>query len=99
MYILLLEVEEFSCEIGLPNIRLLNDAVFIIWEWNVSSLTRTVDDHESHNGSKSSNQCQLEEDKNDSETECHEEEETSQLIPYVTHTVVFKCIGSVRDAD
>ena len=41
----------------------------------------------------------MEEDEKDSETECHEEEQTGQLIPYVTHTVVFKCIGSVRDAD
>ena len=87
-------MEEFSCEISLPNIRLINDAVFIIWESNIQCA---VD--ESDSGNKSNDENQLEEEKTDSETESYDEEEqTGQLSPYVTHTVVFKCIGSVRDA-
>ena len=59
--------------------------------------------YESDSRNKSSDESQIKEDKSDSKSECHDEEEqTGQLIPYVTHTVVFKCIGSVspsvRDA-
>ena len=94
-----LQQEEFSCEIFWPGIRAVNNDFFVVWEWDISKQGSTMDDCDG-GGNESSDESLLEEDKSENEFDSHDEEEQGvKEIPYITHTVVFKCIGCVRDAE
>ena len=96
-----LKVEEFQCEVSM-DIRTINDAVFVMWEWewteSVGSDTpKCTESEDSYN--EDENDDSVAESKPECEESENEEEESvaESEIPFVTHTVTFKCIGAVRD--
>ena len=94
---LLLQPEEFSICVNLDGLKLTPQGVFIVWDWEWSDSESEVDEDE-HVGSCSSAEENASVNPyllSDSES-THEEDENSFELPEVTHSVVFKCIGSTH---
>ena len=93
-----LKVEEFQCEVSI-DIRTINDAVFVMWEWE---WTESVGSDTPKCTEDSYNEDENDDSVAESKPECEESENEEESvaeseIPFVTHTVTFKCIGAVRD--
>ena len=99
---MIMQVSEFTRSIDTDGLTLLDDQVFVIWQWEWKDST----DAESDEESTSSITIIPETPPDSASTSDGEEEDTtsdlgaSLLIgfsPVVTHTVTFKCIGCTKD--
>lgn len=88
--------EEFSICVNVDNLKLTPQGVFIVWEWEWSDSEPEEDESELENVSTC---CSAEGTINPyllSDSESEHEADTF-VLPEITHTVVFKCIGATHN--
>uniref|UniRef100_A0A1X7TRH2 HIRAN domain-containing protein n=1 Tax=Amphimedon queenslandica TaxID=400682 RepID=A0A1X7TRH2_AMPQE len=81
-------IDEFSQQILIPNIRLVSNAVYVVWKWKMKSQVQ-INTLEPTDEEENYNEEDNEEEKEISVSDSAEDESYE--------TVTFKCIGATRE--
>ena len=93
---LFLQVEEFAKSIDVSQYKLFRDnQVFVIWDWawlddvEDGEQVNSSNDEDGDDASTTNHQLQSDDDESDNTDE--------PVVPPITHSVVFKCIGANKE--
>lgn len=93
----LVQVAEFATEVKqVKTMKVRSDGVLVIWKWEWVVNPEKQQDSESCNSPQSDSFCEEVETGGEDE-ESEETSASSACTPSITHAIVFKCIGAVRD--
>jgi len=74
--------------VNIDNCQIYDNKVFVMWNW--TWLDESLSDGED---SSDENVAELSDEHNDE----HDDDDTDNSIPAITHSVVFKCMGSTKE--
>ena len=90
---------EFSVSINISRQKIPPQGVMVVWEWEWTSIDGDAESNqqsESEEDSQEQYNPHMQSDTEHSDSDC---ENVPDTLPTMTHTVTFKCIGSVHDVN
>ena len=95
LFITVVQKDEFERCVNIDNCDIYNDKVFVMWKW--TWLDECSSDGEEDVAKLSDEDAAELSDEDAAELSDEHDQDTNNAIPAITHSVIFKCMGSTKE--